>query len=381
MKLDGYGKHAGSVVFRDRPFLITWQVRHSPALRDPYEASGDGGAETFAELTTAEGVNLLGRIAQHRTGIVILTGGQSLRRSDLLDLIRHAKRLRLKVGLSPAPIRLLTRARLRALAEAGLDQLILPLDAPSASAHDGLHHAPGSFAKTLARVADAHELRLPVQIDTHFARWNLPYRDEIGDLVGGLHVAAWEVSFAMPRASADRGEAPRAREVDDVFGTVYRIEREHEVWVKLREAPHYHRFIQQKEGLNPWLVRTEDDIDPVAACAGISRQTCSATQAADAGKAALFIDDRGNIYPSAQLRVCLGNVRTDALAAVYRQSPILREIRNPTLLKGKCGFCELRKVCGGSRARAYAASGDCLGPDPACTYIPANLRGDRRHGA
>jgi radical SAM protein with 4Fe4S-binding SPASM domain len=380
VKLDGYGKHAESVVFRDRPFLVTWQVRRAPIPCDPDTSSTNDNAGGDGELSAAEGRNLLERIAQHRTGIVVLCGSGSLFRADLVELIRHAKRLHLKVGLAPAPIRLLTRHRLRAVAEAGLDQIILPLEAPCSAAHDGPGHTPGGFAKTLARARDARELGLPVQIDTRFARWNFAQRDPIADLVGSLGATTWEVSFSLSYTRGESDDALRAKQVEQVFETVYRVDRQYPVWVKVREAPHYHRFLQQKEGVNPWLVRPPEDVDPVAACAGISRQICSVAQAADAGKSALFVDECGNVYPSAQLPIHLGNVRKDAIAAIYRQSPVLRELRDAALLKGKCGFCELRRVCGGSRARAFAASGDHLGPDPACAYIPATLSGGQHGG-
>ncbi len=88
------------------------------------------------------------------------------------------------------------------------------------------------------------------------------------------------------------------------------------------------------------------------------------------GKGLVFISQTGEIYPSGFLPVAAGNVRRDSLTDVYRHSPLFRTLRNTDELHGKCGQCEFRNLCGGSRSRSYALTGDFLAEDPKCVYQP-----------
>src|ERR1051326_1133860 len=88
------------------------------------------------------------------------------------------------------------------------------------------------------------------------------------------------------------------------------------------------------------------------------------------GKGFVFVSHKGEIFPSGFLPVSGGNVTTDALTDVYRNSDLFRTRRDTTLRGGKCGLCEYQKICGGSRSRAFAFTGDYLAEDPRCVYQP-----------
>ncbi len=93
------------------------------------------------------------------------------------------------------------------------------------------------------------------------------------------------------------------------------------------------------------------------------------------GDGFVFISHIGEVYPSGFLPLACGNVRMDSLARIYRHSPIMNRLRDKSLLKGKCGICEFNTVCGGSRARAFAITGDYLESDPYCAYMPGAKEG------
>src|SRR5690606_673858 len=92
------------------------------------------------------------------------------------------------------------------------------------------------------------------------------------------------------------------------------------------------------------------------------------------GNGFIFVSHIGEVMPSGLLPIVVGNVREKPLKEIYRESPVRKELRNPDLYKGKCGVCEFRYVCGGSRSRAYAVTGDYLESEPFCVYIPQALR-------
>ena len=89
------------------------------------------------------------------------------------------------------------------------------------------------------------------------------------------------------------------------------------------------------------------------------------------GRGVVFVSHTGEVFPSGFLPLSVGSVRALPLSEIYRTSPLLRALRDRDRLGGRCGRCEYRQVCGGSRAQAYAVTGDPLAEDPTCPYQPA----------
>jgi radical SAM protein with 4Fe4S-binding SPASM domain len=260
----------------------------------------------------------------------------------------------------PAATRALTKERISALAAAGLDQIAFSIDGPDPPSHDAFRGIDGSFRRTLLGATYAHEASLPLQINTCFTRWNLEHLEAMVELVCNLGVTFWEVFFLVPmgRGSLLEGLAPE--QFDDVFSRLWKLSREADFIVKVTEAPHYRRFVAEHEGSR----RNGRKVRPRGARAGIGLSP----QAVNSGKGFLFIDHLGNLMPSGFLPLVAGNVRSDSLADVYRHSPLFVDLRRPELLKGRCGRCRYASECGGSRARAYAASTDVFADDPSCCY-------------
>lgn len=362
------------VDFQRAPFLVIWETTQACGLACRHCRASARPFRDVGELSTAEGFRVLDQIAAMGTPLVVLSGGDPLNRPDLFELIRHGKSLGLRVATIPAATHALDRRVVESLKEAGLDQMALSLDYPRAALHDDFRGVAGAFEKTIAAAGWARDAGLPLQINTTVAAETAPYLAEMADLVEQLGVVFWEVFFLVPmgRGAVLTGLAPQDNE--RVFDLLYRTQKKGRFIVKVTEAPHYRRYVAQREmraeGARshpagpvtmPRLLTTSE---------GPGHTVGLAPRGVNAGNGFLFVSHRGAIYPSGFLPLSVGNVRERDLADAYRNSDLFRTLRDTERLVGRCGRCEFRSICGGSRARAFAMTGSLFAADPWCTYEP-----------
>lgn len=362
--------HPRGVDFNQAPFLVIWETTRSCGLACRHCRAEAILGRDPGELSTEQGKDLLGQIAAMGTPIAVLSGGDPLNRPDLEELVRHGKSVGLRVGTIPAATSNLTRERVRALADAGLDQIAFSLDGPTPAAHDSFRQVEGSFAKTLEGAAFAREAGLPLQINTCFASWNREHLEELVKLVTSLGVAFWEVFFLVPMGRGRAMESLTAEQLEEVFARLHRLNDEVPFVIKITEAQHYRRHVILKETEGHPGGAAERIRHILARPRGVGGGMGLSPQAVNSGNGFAFVDYRGEICPSGFLPIPAGNIRRDRLADVYRHSTLFRDLRDPRKFKGKCGICEFAAVCGGSRARAYAMTGDPLESDPFCAYEP-----------
>ncbi|MFA6092688.1 MAG: TIGR04053 family radical SAM/SPASM domain-containing protein [Elusimicrobiota bacterium] len=381
--------HPQPTDFDRAPFLAIWETTRSCALVCKHcRASARLGRDP-EELSTEEGRSLLSQAADMGTPIFILTGGDPLNRPDLEELVGHGKSAGLRMGTIPAATENLTLKRILSLKDAGLDQVAFSLDAPDAALHDRLRGVEGSFAKTLEGIAFAREAGLPLQINTCFSSENFDRLEDMVRFVSGLGIVFWEVFFLIPIGRGAELSSISAEQFDQAFERMHKLNDEVDFVIKLTEAPHYRRYVIEKElaatdikpspAPNPTepespQVRDRGLTDPqariqriLARPRGVRNSIGLSPKAVNAGKGFVFIAYNGDICPSGFLPLPAGNIRSASLASVYRDSPLFKELRNPKLLKGKCGPCPYADICGGSRARAYAVTNDYLAPEPFCS--------------
>lgn len=364
--------------FADAPFLVIWEITQSCDLACLHCRASAQPEPDPDELTTAEGMRVINEVSAMGTRILVLTGGDPLKRSDLYTLIAEGKRAGLRMGAIPAATPLLTREVVAKLKDAGLDQMALSLDYPRAELHDGFRQVSGTFEKTIDAAGWAREYGLALQINTVITADSAPHIPELADLVERLGTVFWEVFFLVPtgRGEAMKGLSPRACE--DAFAMLYEIQKRNPFILKVAEAPHYRRYVAQRvereadgqAAPSPADVRVLPK--PLTRPAGPRGSVGLAPYAVNAGKGFAFVSHTGDVYPSGFLPVTCGNVRKQNLAEIYRESEIFRILRNPDLLTGKCGRCEYRFMCGGSRSRAYAVAGDYRASEPWCAYQPGS---------
>ena len=272
----------------------------------------------------------------------------------------------------PAATPRLTRNRVASLHEVELNQMALSLDGCTAQKHDDFRRVEGSFEKTMEGAAWAGEFGIPLQINTVFGEWNYDDFDALAELVQSLGIVFWEVFFLVPTGRGAELQGCSAEQFEDLFGRLHQLSKDVSFVVKVTEAPHYRRFVAQQE---PNGGVTTGHKKPPASHPGEhpgnGRALTVTRQGVNAGKGFCFVDHVGEVHPSGFLPLVTDNIREVSIVDTYRQAPVFKELRSPDLLKGRCGRCEFRTNCGGSRARAYALTDDYLAEDPCCSYVPA----------
>jgi radical SAM protein len=334
------------------------------------------------ELDTRQAKALIDQVATfpHRPTMV-MTGGDPLKRRDLFELVRHATAVGLHVALTPSATPLATRDAFQRAREAGVRALGISLDGADAQTHDAFRGWEGSFDRTLRMLADARDLGLPVQVNTSITRRNFKQIDQIAALLAGQGIAMWAVFFLVPVGRGVEEQRIKPEEYEIAFERLWHHARHQPYAVKTTEAPHYRRYVLQHggdplagpkvppgEGLGTVPISAERKWD----CPPPPRERLRhrAPLGVGDGKGIMFVGQTGEIYPAGFLPLCCGRFPQDSVVEVYQNHPTFRALRDPDRFGGHCGFCEYRYVCSGSRARAYAVTGDPLAAEPDCVYVP-----------
>jgi radical SAM protein with 4Fe4S-binding SPASM domain len=255
------------------------------------------------------------------------------------------------VALSPSATPKFLKADLKALRAAGLSRLSLSLDGATAKTHDAFRGVPGTWERTMHAVEATHEAGIEVQINTTITRDNIHEFEMFEKLLAKIQPVLWSVFQLVPTGRAKPDDLLNAGELEELFLRMNEMQQRVDYDIKTTEGMHYRRVAWQQWIKNKTLKKPS----PI----GIND-----------GKGFIFVSHIGEVNPSGFLPLNAGNVREKELIDIYRDSPLLQELRNPGLLKGKCGWCEYRSLCGGSRARSYAVTGDYLESEPLCVYRP-----------
>jgi radical SAM protein len=370
-----------SVDFRQAPFLVIWETTQACALACRHCRASARPWRDPLELSTDEGRRVVRQTAEMGTPLIVFSGGDPVSRPDLVELIAEGKQCGLRTATIPAATEALTPELVGRLKEAGLDQLALSLDFPEASLHDAFRGVPGAFEKTMRAVSWAHALDLPLQINTTVCADTVPHLERMASFVESLGIVFWEVFFLVPTGRGTDLGGLRAEECERLFALLHRVQQKGDFIVKVTEAPHYRRHVAQQarhaaghhgrpQGAvtMPTLLTTSE---------GPGHTVGLAPRGVNAGNGFLFVSHRGQVFPSGFLPVAVGSVRERDLATIYREAPLLRALREPDRLQGRCGECEFREICGGSRSRAFALTGDPFATDPWCAYQPARATAAR----
>ena len=353
-----------AVDFSERPFLAIWEVTQACDLACVHCRASAQPDRHPMELSTEEGKDLIDQIAAMQVPVFVLTGGDPIKRPDLFELIAHARSVGVRVALTPSATPLLRREIVVRLKEAGLARLAVSVDGASAATHDAFRGMSGSFNRTLDAIRWANEVGLPVQINTTFSRRNIGEIDAIVALMETLRITLWSVFFLVPTGRGKLNDLLSANEFEQVFAKVYALSKTSSFDIKTTEAQHYRRFVLQQKTAERRAGASH--ADPEKAEDAIGR----APRGLNDGKGFVFISHRGEVFPSGFLPAPAGNIRLQSLSAIYRESPLFLDLRDTSKLEGKCGACEFKRICGGSRARAFALTGNPFGEEPCCAYIP-----------
>ncbi len=342
------------------PINIYWEMTQACALACRHCRAEAVPAAHPMELTFAEGVGFLRQIRDFGDPLpqLILTGGDPLARTDLFELIDEARNLGIGVSITPAATGALTREVLARLKQHGAEGLGLSLDGSSAERHDSIRGVPGTFHRTVQAMRWAQELEMALQVNTLVSAETADDAPAIYELLKPLAVTRWSLFFLI---SVGRGKVlqPLSPEQGErLMQWIFETSREAPFTVATTEAPSYRRVALEQmraEGMTGEQIKRS----PAFRSFGIRD-----------GHGILFVSNTGDICPAGFLPLAAGNVRRDRVADIYRNAPVFRALHDPEQLAGRCGVCEYRALCGGSRARAYGATGNPLAEDPFCLYEP-----------
>jgi radical SAM protein len=348
-------------IYQQAPRNVYWETTIACDLACKH-CRADAIHERDALELQGEEAQALLRDIKSMGSMLILTGGDPMKRPDIFEIIEYAKEIGLAVSITPSTTPTVTRDVVKRLKELGIAAMGISLDGPTAELHDSFRGVEGTFVHSMNALGWAREFHIPVQINTTVTGETLPHLKAMYDLLSkeaAPPVRRWSLFLLIPVGRGSSLGIPKAEEVEDLFQWVYDTAKDAPFHISTVEAPHYRRYWIQRKLAEGTSV---EEIQHSAMRMGFGVRD---------GNGVIFVSHQGQVYPAGFLPYpLLGNVRERPLSEIYRQTPALEQLRNMDQLQGKCGVCEFRWACGGSRARAYSMTGDTLGSDPFCAYEP-----------
>ncbi len=345
--------------FDQCPMLVIWEVTQACDLACVHCRASAQSERNPSELTTEQGYRLLDEIRSFGEPLMVFTGGDPLKRPDLYDLIRYSVKIGLRTNVTPSATPLLTAEAIQGFKDAGVTRLAISLDGPDSASHDEFRGIPGTFDRAMFALRYARDIGLDTQFQSTITRRNMHRLPEMAEIAKEVRTKMWSLFFLIVTGRAAAEDDLLAEEYEKVFEFMYDLSKTAPFGIKTTEAMHYRRYVAQRAKAEGGMARNE-------AAKGVAWRTAGVSD----GKGFVFVSHTGEIFPSGFLPVSGGNVLHDSLTDVYRNADLFRTLRDSSQRGGKCGICEYVKVCGGSRSRAYALTGDYLAEDPRCIYQP-----------
>jgi radical SAM protein len=354
--------------FDKAPFTIAWEITRACAFACKHCRADAQHRRDPRELTTQEGFQLIDRLAEFGSPILIFTGGDPMMRPDLYELIAYSTEKGLRCSLTPTATSLPTIERLQRVKEAGIRRIALSLDAPSSQIHDEFRQVEGSWDRTMRILHNADKIGLSVQVNTTVSTFNHLLLPEMVPFVEEVGAVQWSVFFLVPTGRAQAKWLITAEEHERLFNWLYDLSVDAHFDIKATAAPMYRRVAIQRRKAE---MKDGQSVTFQGAGFQYADGLHRPTKGVNDGNGFMFISHLGEIMPSGFLPISAGDVRNDDVVDVYRNASIFRDLRDYSKLKGKCGICDFRDVCGGQRGRAFGITGDYLETDPSCFYEPA----------
>jgi len=349
----GLGHPEASTVCRydQSPRRVYWELTRACGLACKHCRAAALHERLPDELTTEEAFAVLRSLATAKpTPAVVLTGGDPLERPDFWEILDYARSAGLHVDVAPSATPKLTREVILELAGRGVGAMSLSLDGSDDVRHDRLRGIAGCFDMTMEAAAHVAEAGIPLQVNTLVTADTLADMPAICERVKTMRARRWSLFFLVTTGRGSTLPQITPEEAEELLRWACSLGRSAGFVVAATEAPMVRRVLLQQRGLGPG-----------SAVAGAGMRD---------GNGILFLSYRGDVMPSGFLPITIGNVRDTDPLTLYRDAPLMRDLRRPDRFGGRCGVCDWREVCGGSRGRAYAATGDPLSEDPLCVYQP-----------
>ncbi len=374
-------ERSGSWPYEKKPVLVFWETTKACQLKCKHCRAEAILQALPGELTTEEGKKLIDSLTEFGRPypILILTGGDPLMRNDIFELIDYAVGKRIRVGLAPAVTPLLTDEAIEKIVEHGVRAVSISLDSPFPEVHDTVRGIQGTWERTIRAIKEFLKRDVAVQVNTVVMRETVEGLPEMVKLLKDLGVEIWEVFYLVPTGRSNFESDLKTEEWEDVTHFLYEASKH--LLVRTTEGPMFRRVAIMRKALEEKGIDPDEVLKPgelysrlkkrLTELLGDGGEARAQTMGTRDGKGIVFISYNGNVYPSGFLPFSVGNVREKNLLEIYQKSELMKKLRSADF-NGRCGVCEFREVCGGSRARAYAYHIDPLAEDPACSYEPGS---------
>lgn len=355
--------------------MIAWEVTRACNLKCVHCRAAAVDTPPPGEFSTKEAFQLLDQIAGFSRPVIILTGGEPLLREDIFDIAEYGIGRGLRMVMAPNGTLITARVAGR-MKKLGIPRVSISLDGSNSEIHDRFRQVPGAFDGAVQGIGYLKEAGVSFQINTTITKRNLEDLPRILDTVRKLEADAWHVFLLVPTGRGKEMEADEIspEDYEKTLNWLFDKQRDLGLFIKATCAPHYYRIFRQrvKQFPAPEGFRAEREGAPYE----VPTQGLEAmTRGCLGGITFCFISHMGEVYPCGYLEVLAGNVREQPFEQIWRESKLFGDLRDFSKLKGKCGICEYKKICGGCRARAYARTGDYLAEEPYCVYQPKAEKG------
>lgn len=360
--------------YEQSPHLVFWETTKACSLACAHCRASAQLGPLPGELSTEEGLGLIDQVAdlEGPSPILVFTGGDCFARGDLSELLVHARSRGLRVGIAPSVTDQLTRERLEEYFALGVRSVSISLDGSNAASHDSLRGVPGHFDKTIDALRMMSDMGFRLQVNTTVMRRNAGEMAGIFALLGDVGVSIWEVFFLVGVGRGADVDEVDPRDAEDVCHFLVDAAA-YGMTVRTVEAPFFRRVQVERSAFGGDDPSEHFNLGPLygALRAGLEHEGTydatrrNATLATGDGRGIIFVGFDGDVLASGFLPLSLGNIRTESLASIYTKNPLLKSIRAGEL-EGECARCDYSRLCGGSRARAFARTGRALGDDPSC---------------
>lgn len=355
------------------PRVVAWETTRACPLACIHCRAEAQPEPDPAQLTTREGFALLEDIASMGgPTVVILTGGEPLTRSDLFDLAQFGTRCGLHMVASPDDGRLITPDTVSRLKASGIRRVSFSLHCPDPEESDRFTRTPGAFSAAMEGLSNLRAGGLHFQINTTVTVHNAEQLQQMYRVVRSLEPAAWDLFFLVPtgRARMLQTDEMPPEQYERTLHWLYELQARAPFPVKQTCAPHFRRIERQRTRDDGGDGREGRHLSAHFSPSDYSQRHSSGSRGCMCGNGFCFVSHTGDVQGCGYLPISAGNVRERPFSEIYRTSPLFTDLRDADKLKGRCGICEYRHLCGGCRARAHAAFGDHLAEEPYCIYHP-----------
>ena len=343
--------------------LVAWETTRNCNLSCVHCRASATMGPFSGELDTQAAFKLLDEIAQVGSPIIILTGGEPLLRPDIFDIAKYGTQKGLRMTMAPNGT-LITPENAKKMVDSGIQRISISIDGATKKAHDTFRGVSGAYDGALNGIALAKSVDLEFQVNTTITKTNLDQIPAILKLAESLGAVAHHIFLLVPtgRGKYITDQEIDAQEYEETLNWFYDQMDKTPMQLKATCAPHYYRIMRQR-------ARQEGKT--------ISFQTHgmdAVTRGCLGGTGFCFISHQGVVQPCGFLDLNCGDVTQASFSDIWHHSEHFITLRNYKNLKGKCGSCEYKHVCGGCRARAFEATGDYLSEEPLCAYQPTISR-------